>query len=73
MNPKKVPQWNLLRAHKILIVFALLLGLSLVVWGLVHSVYRHEADAYGMLILGAIVWPIAAIYMIKLARNPPVH
>ena len=64
---------DLMRAHKILIVFTLLLGVALMVWGVVHGVYRHEADAYGMLILGAIVWPLAAIYLINISRNPPIH
>ena len=41
--------------------------------GVVHGVYRHEADAYGTLILGAIVWPVAAIYLINISRNPTIR
>lgn len=64
---------DLLRAHKILIFFTILLGFALVVWGVVHGVYRHEPDAYGMLFLGGMAWPIATMYLIKLYRNPPIH
>ena len=64
---------GLLKAHKILIVFTILLGFALMTFGVVHGVYRHEADAYVMLILGAVAWPIAAIYLINVSRNPPIH
>jgi hypothetical protein len=64
---------DLLRAHKILIVFTILLGFALVAWGVVHGLYRHEPDAYGMLVLGGMAWPIAAMYLIHLYRNPPIH
>ena len=64
---------DLLRAHKILIAFTILLGFALVVWGVVNTVYRHEPDAYAMLLLGGMAWPIATMYLIKLYRNPPIH
>lgn len=64
---------DLLTAHKILILFTVLLGLVLVVWGVVHGVYRHEPDAYGVLVLGLLAWPVALMYFVKLFRNPPIR
>jgi hypothetical protein len=64
---------DLLRAHRILILFTVFLGFALAAWGVVHGVYRHEADAYGMLVLGGMAWPIATMYLIHLYRNPPIH
>ena len=64
---------DLLTAHKILIFFTVLLGMALVAWGVVHAVFRHEPDAYGMLALGVIAWPVAFLYFVKLFRNPPIH
>jgi hypothetical protein len=64
---------GLLTAHKILIAFALLLSMILVVWGVLHGVYRHEPGGYWMLFLGTVTWPFVAMYLVKLWRNPPLH
>ena len=47
---------DLLRAHKILVVLTIFLGFALVAWGVLHGVYRHESDAYGMLVLGTVAF-----------------
>jgi hypothetical protein len=59
--------------HKTLIFLSLLLAIAMMVWGVVNRVYRHEPDAIAMLILGAVTWPVALMYFIRVYRNPPTR
>jgi hypothetical protein len=64
---------RLLTAHKILIGAAIALGVILTLWGAVHALARGESQGWPPLALGVLVTPIAALYLRKLLRNPPIR
>jgi hypothetical protein len=64
---------RLLTAHKILVGFALALGVVLTVWGALHGLVRHEPGAWSAFALGAAMLPVGAWYLRKLRRNPPIR
>jgi hypothetical protein len=64
---------RLLTAHKILIAFALLLGVVLTSWGAVHGLARHEQGAWIAFVFGVIMIPAAGLYLYKLKKRPPIR
>jgi hypothetical protein len=64
---------RLITAHKILIGFAIALGVILTVWGAVHAIGRGESQGWVPFALGVVVTPLAILYFRKLVRSPPIR
>jgi hypothetical protein len=60
---------RLLTAHRILVSFALGLCVVLIAWGIRH---REMTGSLWVLGLGACAFPLLALYLRKLYRNPPL-